>query len=174
MGQGTPAYIPCPQVGRNVRWLSDKGLAPDSGDESTVKTAQQAQTNYQNSSGRAQADYVAGVTSTQKDQAALAVAAGARYIQGVQDAYANNRWQNGLLRGGTAYWKQQTEKKASNYGTGITNGASNYGVAAQKVMAAIAQGVANLPPRGDINQNLQRSASLATYLHGLKGQLGAR
>jgi hypothetical protein len=34
--------------------------------------------------------------------------------------------------------------------------------------------VANLPPRGDINQNLQRSASLATYLHGLKGQLGAR
>lgn len=139
-----------------------------------MKTAQQAQTNYQNSSGRAQTDYVAGVQSTTKDQAALAVAAGARYIQGVQEAYSSGRWASGLSRGGTAYWKSQTEKKASNYGTGITNGASNYGVAAQKVMAAIAQGVANLPPRGDINQNLQRSASLATYLHGLKGQLGAR
>jgi hypothetical protein len=110
-----------------------------------VKTAQQAQTNYQNSGGRAQADWLAGIQSTQKDQAALAIAAGARYIQGVQDAYS----------------------------AGITAGAGNYGVAAQKVMSAIAQGVSNLPPRGDINANLQRSASLAMYLHGLKGTLGA-
>lgn len=138
-----------------------------------MKTAQQAASNWQNSAGRAQADYVAGVQQTTKDQAALAVAAGARYISGVQEAYASGRWQAGIQRGGTAYWKSQTEKKASNYATGYSAGSANYQAAAQKVMAAISQGVANLPPRGDINQNLQRSASLATYLHGLKGQLKA-
>ena len=139
-----------------------------------MKTAQQAQTNYANSSGRAQTDWLAGIQSTTKDQAGLAVAAGARYIQGVQEAYSSGRWAAGLTRGGTPYWKSQSEKKQSAYGQGITNGVTNYGAAAQKVMAAIAQGVAALPPRGDLNQNLQRSASLATYLHGLKGTLGAR
>jgi hypothetical protein len=139
-----------------------------------VKTAAQAQANWQGSSGRATTDYVAGVTGTTKDQAGLAVAAGARYIQGVQDAYSSGRWAAGIQRGGTTYWKQRTEAKAANYSAGYAAGVGNYGAAAQKVMAAIAQGVANLPPRGDINQNLQRSASLATYLHGLKGQLGAR
>lgn len=139
-----------------------------------MKTAQQAQTNYSNSSGRAQTDWLAGIQGTQKDWASLTAAAGARYIQGVQDAYAQGRWQQGLTRrGGTTYWKQRSELKQSAYGAGITAGATNYGLAAQKVMAAIAQGVANLPPRGDINQNLQRSASLATYLHSLKGTLGA-
>lgn len=139
-----------------------------------MKTAQQAATNWQNSAGRASTDYVAGVQNTTKDQAALAVAAGARYIQGVQDAYSSGRWAAGIQRGGTTYWKSQTEKKAPNYTAGYNAGVSNYSAAAQKVMAAIAQGVANLPPRGDITMNLQRSNSLATYLHGLKGSLGAR
>ena len=139
-----------------------------------MKTAQQAATNWQNSSGRATTDYVAGVQSTTKDQAGLAVAAGARYIQGVQQAYASGRWAAGLTRGGTAYWKSQTEKKSVNYGAGYAAGVGNYSTAATKVMAAIAQGVNNLPPRGDLSMNLQRSASLATYLNGLKGTLGAR
>lgn len=138
-----------------------------------MKTAAQAATNWQNAAGRAQTDWVAGIQSTQKDQAALAVQAGARYIQGVQDAYSSGRWAAGLTRRGTAYWKQQSEAKAASYGQGYTAGASNYQAAAQKVMAAIATGVQNLPPRGDINANLQRVYSLDTYLHGLKGQLGA-
>lgn len=139
-----------------------------------MKTAAQAKANWQGSSGRATTDYVAGVQSTQKDQAALAVAAGARYIQGVTEAYSSGRWAAGITRGGTSYWKSRTEAKSANYSAGYAAGGDNYGAAAQKVMSAIAQGVANLPPRGDINQNLQRSASLATYLHSLKGQLGAR
>ena len=138
-----------------------------------MKTSQQASSNWQGASGRATADWQAGIQSTQKDQAGLAVAAGSRYIAGVQDAYASGRWQAGLQRRGTAYWKSQSQKKSANYSAGYAAGADNYAAAAQKVMAAIAQGVANLPPRGDINQNLQRSASLATYLHGLKGSLGA-
>ena len=50
---------------------------------------------------------------------------------------------------------------------------SPYNSAIQKVISALQSGVAALPPRGDINQNLQRANALALYMHGLKGTLGA-
>lgn len=138
-----------------------------------MKTAQQAASNYSASAGRAQADWIAGITNTQKDQAALAVAAGSRYIQGVQDAYASGRWAAGLTRRGTQYWKAQAEKKQSSYGTGIAAGATNYANAAAKLLPAIQNIVQSLPARGDINQNLQRSAGLALALHSQKGSFKA-
>ena len=138
-----------------------------------MKTAQQAASNYQASAGRAQADWLSGIQNTQKDQAALAVAAGARYIQGVQDAYSSGRWAQGLQRRGTGYWKSQAEKKQSSYGTGINAGAGNYANAAAKLLPAIQNIVQSLPARGDINQNLQRSAGLALALHSQKGSFKA-
>jgi hypothetical protein len=138
-----------------------------------VKSAQQAQQNWTGAAARATPNFVAGVQGTQKDQAALAVAQQAALLQNFTQSVLDGRWAAGVTRRGTAYWKQQTEAKSSNYNQGYTAGGSNYGAAAAKFMPAIAQGVASLPPRGDINQNLQRSNSLALYLHGLKGQLGA-
>lgn len=138
-----------------------------------MKTAAQAAQNWQNAAPRAQADYISGVQSTTKDQAALAVAQQTALLNNFTQSVTSGRWAAGVTRRGTAYWKQQTEAKANNYTQGYTAGAGNYNAAAQKVMAAIAQGVANLPPRGDINQNLQRVQSLDLYLHSLKGQLGA-
>lgn len=139
-----------------------------------MKSVQQATTNYTGSAGRAQTDWLAGIQSTSKDQAALAVAAIPRMVQGFNQAAANGTIAAGINRGGTAYWRQQAEKKAANYSTGIAAGQNNYAAAAAKFMPAIANGVASLPARGDINANLQRSAALALYLHGLKGTLGAR
>jgi hypothetical protein len=139
-----------------------------------MKTAAQASANWTASAGRAQTAYVAGVQGTQKDQAALAVAAEARLVQNFNAAVAAGRWRAGITRGGTPYWKTQTEKKAANFGVGFVAGEANFSAAIAKVMTAIATGVANLPPRGDINANLQRVTSLDLYLHSLKGQLGAR
>lgn len=138
-----------------------------------MKTAQQAGSNWQSAGTRAQPNYVAGVQNTTKDQAALAVAQQQTLLNNFTQAVQSGRWAQGVTRRGTAYWKSQSEAKANNYGTGYTAGAQNYAAAAAKFMPAIAQGVSSLPPRGDINQNLQRSASLALYLHGLKGTLGA-
>jgi hypothetical protein len=138
-----------------------------------VKTAQQAGTNWSGAASRATPNFVAGVQSTQKDQAALAVAQQAALLSNFTASVLDGRWAQGVTRRGTAYWKQQTEAKSTNYNQGYTAGAQNYAAAAAKFMPAIAQGVSALPPRGDINQNLQRSNSLALYLHGLKGQLGA-
>jgi hypothetical protein len=138
-----------------------------------MKSASQAGTNWSSAGSRAQPNFVAGVQATQKDQAALAVAQQATLRQNFIDSVDSGRWAQGVTRRGTSYWKQQTEAKANNYGQGYSAGAQNYAAAAAKFMPAIAQGVSALPPRGDINQNLQRSNSLAIYLHGLKGQLGA-
>jgi hypothetical protein len=139
-----------------------------------VKTAQQAAANWSGSSARAVTAYNEGVQATTKDQAALAVAAEARLLQNFTTAVQQGLWRQGVLAGGTQYWKSQTLAKAANYTTGFTAGGANYTAAIGKIMQAIGTGVSQLPPRGDINQNLQRSASLALYLHSLKGQLGAR
>lgn len=139
-----------------------------------MKTAQQAAQNWQASSGRAQTGYVDGVNSTTKDQAALAVAAIPRMVSGFNAAAASGRIAQGLQRGGTAYWKSQTVAKVSAYALGFQNGGNNYAAAAQKILAAEAQIVNSLAPRGDINQNLDRARTFALGLHSLKGQLGAR
>jgi len=139
-----------------------------------VKTAQQAAQNWSQSAGRAQTAFTEGVQSTTKDQASLAVAAQARLVSNFNDAVNSGRWAAGVQRGGTAYWKSQTQAKAANYGVGFTAGASAYAAAAQKILAAESQIVAGLPSRGDINQNLQRANTFALQLHALKGQLGGR
>lgn len=138
-----------------------------------MKTAQQAGSNWQAAGARAQPNYVSGIQNTQKDQAALAVAQQATLLNNFTQAVQSGRWAQGVTRRGTGYWKQQSEAKANNYGTGYNAGAGNYAAAAAKFIPAIQQGVSSLGPRGDINANLQRSASLALYLHGLKGTLGA-
>lgn len=138
-----------------------------------MKTAQQAGQNYRDSAGRAQAAFVAGVTSTTKDQASLAVAAQSRLLTNFTSSVTSGRWAAGVQRRGTGYWKSQTEKKASNYGTGIAAGGDNFTSAIGKILAAEANIVGSLPARGDINANLQRANAFALGMHQLKGQLGA-
>jgi hypothetical protein len=138
-----------------------------------VKTAQQAQANWSGASARASQQWVAGINATTKDQAQLAAAAQPRWLAGVQDAAANNRFANGVLRRGTPYWKSQSEAKSSNYSGGYTAGAANFGSAITKLMNDLPNLVSALPARGDINANLQRSAQLALALHARKGSYKA-
>ena len=138
-----------------------------------MKSAQTAEQNWTGAAGRAGSAWTAGINSTTKDQAALAAAAQPRWLAGVQDAAANNRFANGVTRRGTAYWKSQSQAKTANYTTGYTAGASNFASAIQKILNAEASIVNSLPARGDIMQNLQRSQQFALALHQLKGTLGA-
>jgi len=139
-----------------------------------AKTAQTAATNWSGSSSRAATAYNEGVQSTTKDWASLASAAVPRMVQGFNEAANSGRISQGINAIGTGGWKAATQAKSNNYITGFQAGANNYSAAAAKFMPAIASGVASLPQRGDINQNLQRANALALYLHGLKGTLGAR
>lgn len=139
-----------------------------------MKSAQTAAANYAASAPRATQAWSEGIQSTQKDQAALAVAAIPRMVQGFNEAANSGRIAAGLQRGGTQYWKQQSQQKSGAYSLGIQNGTSNFTTAIGKILAAEAQIVNSLGPRGDIMTNLQRSQQFALGLHSLKGQLGAR
>jgi hypothetical protein len=76
----------------------------------------------------AQQDYVDGINNTTKDPAALAIAAGQRYIQRVQESFNNGKWANGLRRAAST-WKSVTAAKAGNFATGVA-------ASEQKVTAA--------------------------------------
>jgi hypothetical protein len=57
------------------------------------------------------------------------------------------------------------------YQQGITNkGAPKYANAAVGLIPALQQIAANLPPRGSLQQNIQRAAEMATKASALRGQ----
>ena len=95
-------------------------------------------------------------------------------VQGFNEAANSGRIAAGLRRGGTGYWKTQSQAKSGAYALGIQNGTGNFTTAIGKILAAEAQIVNSLGPRGDIMTNLQRSQQFALGLHSLKGTLGAR
>ena len=138
-----------------------------------MKNAQQGSQNWANASGRATTAWADGIQSTQKDQAALAVAQQALLVSNFNQAVQSGRWAAGVQKRGTAYWRSQSLAKQANYSTGYTAGAANQASAMQKIIAAEQGIVGSLPPRGDINQNLQRANAFALAMHSQKGNLGA-
>jgi len=138
-----------------------------------VKTAQQAAANWAASAGRAQTAWQEGVQSYNGDWAGATTAQQSTMLQQLTQAVTSGRWAQGVQRVGTQGWKQATTNKAANFGTGFNAGASKQATAIAKILQAEQSIVASLPPRGDFNQNVQRSVSVQTQLHALKGTLGA-
>jgi hypothetical protein len=130
-----------------------------------VKPASTWSTNWTGSSGRATTAYNAGVQAYTGDWAAATTAQQAVMQQNWLNSLANGTWAAGVNATGTSGWKTATEAKAANYGTGFQAGANKYASAANKLQPFMSSAVASLPPRGDINANLQRSAALAMALH---------
>lgn len=138
-----------------------------------MKSAQQAAQNWVNSAGRAATDWQQGVQNYSGDWAAATTSQQATMQTNWQQAVSSGRWSAGVNRRGTSGWKNATVAKASNYSTGFQAGASNQASAIAKILAAEANIVSSLPPRGDFAQNVNRATQVMTQLHALKGQLGA-
>jgi len=130
-----------------------------------VKPASTWASNWSGSAGRATTAYNAGVQAYSGDWAAATTAQQATMQQNWLNSLANGTWAAGVTNTGTQGWKNATEAKAPNYGTGFQAGASKYQQAANKLQPAVSSIVASLPARGDINANLQRSAAFAMALH---------
>ena len=139
-----------------------------------MKSAQQAASNWSGASGRATTAYAEGVQSYSGDWAGATVAQQGAMVTNWQQAVASGLWSRGVQAVGTAGWKSATQAKQTNYTTGYSAGANAYATASQKIMSALGSIVPSLPPRGDINQNLQRANALALALHSQRGNLGAR
>ena len=138
-----------------------------------MKTANQAQSAWTGSSGRASTNYQAGVAGYNGDWAGATTAQQGVMVNNWTQAVNSGAWSRGVQAVGTAGWKAATQAKEQNYLTGFNAGANAYGVAIGKIMNFLGSAVPALPPRGDINQNLQRSNALALALHAQRGNLGA-
>lgn len=139
-----------------------------------MKSAQQAASAWAQSAGRAATNYGEGVANYSGDWAGSTVRQQSVMQTNWQQAVSSGRWAQGVQATGTNGWKSATQSKTSNYTTGFSAGASNQAAAIAKIMQFMGSAVPSLPPRGDINQNLQRANALALALHGQKGNLGAR
>lgn len=117
--------------------------------------------------GAASQDYAAGVQNTTKDPTALAAAAGARYIQGVQESYNSGKWARRLQQVGKAGWQQAVmDKGVANYSTGINAGQQKYAAAIGPVLAAVEAGqrlVAGMPAVTDAQRD-QRMLAFTNHM----------
>ena len=138
-----------------------------------AKSVQQVAQKWATNAGGAQQTYIDGVNSTQVDVMGKAIAAAPAAVRNYQDAIASGRWAAAInASGGTANWKTMTQKKAGNYGTGISAGTDKFTAAMSKLLPAIDGIVQSLPARqpGNVTANIQRVAQLATALHARKGE----
>ena len=138
-----------------------------------MKNAQQALNNWTGSAGRAATDYQAGVESYNGDWAGATTRQQAVMSNNWNQSVANGTWARGVQNKGTNGWKKDTIAKIGNYSTGFQAGATQFGTAIAKIIAAEANIVSSLPPRGDYAANKNRATSFMDQLHSLKGQLGA-
>lgn len=138
-----------------------------------MKTAQQAAANWVGSAGRAATDWQEGVNNYSGDWAGATTRQQAVMSNNWNAAVANGSWANGVNRIGTQGWKAATVSKAANFSTGFQAGAAKQAAAIAKILAAEANIVGSLPPRGDYNANKARATAVMDGLHALKGTLGA-
>src|SRR5439155_23560358 len=124
-----------------------------------MKTAQQAAQNWVASAPRAAAAYQTGVESYTGDWAGATTRQQTVMQQNWDAAVISGRWAAGVNNKGTTGWKQDTVARLGNYSTGFTAGASAQAAAAQKIMAALANIVPNLPQRGTYEQNKDRATT---------------
>jgi len=136
-----------------------------------MKTASQSVAKWSERTSSASQLYVDGARSTDKDQAAKAIAAKEVYKSALNESFGRDSYAKGLQRSGRAGWLAGIEQKGGqNFATGVgTDSARNkYATNSGKYDAA-RNAAAGLPrgPRGSAG-NLARVAAVANALRAVK------
>lgn len=109
--------------------------------------------------------YTAGVQAVTVNPAQQAIAAKDRWIQGVNAAAANGKYEKGLSTVTLASWKQAaTDKGAAALAAGARLGAIKVQQHEQTFGPIRDQIVASLPPRGTLDQNIERASTMARQM----------
>jgi hypothetical protein len=112
-----------------------------------------------------------GVNNTTKDPIQLAIAAIPTMVANFQAAASQGRIQSGLQKSSKAAWQQAMIKKGiPNLAAGTAQAMPKVAAKLQSIIASVNQAVAQLPPRGTLQQNLQRANQFATAMAATKGQ----
>jgi len=136
-----------------------------------AKSASVAVIKWANRAAGAGSDYAEGAKSTDKDQAARAIAAIPLMQAGLNEAFAKGRVAKGLLRSGKAGWLKGIEEKgAQNYATGVSAGGSQSKYATNSARYDSARRAADGLPRGARGsaQNLTRVSAVVNALRAVK------
>lgn len=134
-----------------------------------MKSAQASAEKFVNRASGASSDYVSGVQSTAKDQAARAIAAKKIYQDSLVQSFSRDAYAKGLQKSGTAGWKEGVAKKgADRYASGVSVSASKYATNSGKFDAA--RGAAESLPRGikGSDTNMNRVKAVVTALRTAK------
>lgn len=129
-----------------------------------LPSAADAASKWQSGFSTAGAAWSAGIDSVQTAPGQLAVAALPRYLSGVQQNA--NKWAAKTGAVTLAQWKQAAKDKGpSRLASGATAGMPKYQAAIAKVLDAERAIIASLPPRGTVEQNIQRSSAFQLAMH---------
>jgi hypothetical protein len=111
---------------------------------------------------------VAAVTVSPTSKAAQAVD---RMVAGVQRAAASGKIANALNAVSLQSWQQSmTQKGIPRIATGAQAALPKFQAFLTQLIPFQQAGLAQLPPRGDINQNIQRMTAWAQYMSTFKKQ----
>lgn len=129
-----------------------------------MASAADAAAKWQQNFGASGAAWAAGIDAVDVSPGQLAVAALPRYLAGVQ---ANaQKWATNTGRMSLQQWKDASKSKGqTRLSSGAAAGAAKYAAQIQKVLTAQQSIIAALPPRGDVNANIERSRQFQLAMH---------
>lgn len=129
-----------------------------------IPSAADAAQRWQQGFGAAGQKWAAGIESVTTAPGQLAAAAQARYLAGVQQSAP--KWASRVASVSLAQWKQQAVAKGqSRLAGGATAGMAKYQARIAAVLDAEKSIIAGLPPRGTVEQNIQRSSAFQLAMH---------
>jgi hypothetical protein len=133
--------------------------------------AQQAAQKWAQNMAQAGQTITNGVNNTTKDPIALAIAAIPTAAANYAAAASSGRIQAGLQKSSKAAWQQGMIKKGvPRIAEGAAQAQSKVAAKLQTIIANVNTAVSALPPRGSLEQNLQRAAQFARAMAATKGQ----
>jgi len=135
-------------------------------------TAQIVEKYVRQASGATQ-DYTNGVANPKRDQAEAAAASADAYAEGVRQAIADNRFQEGVVAAGSAKWARKASSVGKDrYAGGVQAAKSDYQQGVEPFLQTIA--ALDLPPRrprGDpSNINRVTAVNQALRARALQGR----
>lgn len=129
-----------------------------------MMTAAEAAQKWQTGFAGAGQAWQDGINGVQVSPGQLAVAAQARYLAGVQQNV--NKWASNTGSVTLAQWKAAALAKGpSRLASGATAGAAKYQARIGQVLDTAKTIIAALPPRGTVEQNIQRSSQFQLQMH---------
>lgn len=128
-------------------------------------------TNWQNGMANSSAKMTAGINAVTEAPSVAAIAAIPRMVQGIQAAANDGRIARGLAGVTLQMWQQAMLNKGINrVSAGATQAKPKVQAFAAQFLPFLQQGVSQLPPRGDVNQNIQRAVAMMQYNSQFKYQ----